>query len=71
MRINSVVTRDGRRAISVLYDCTLKLWDLQSGQMVASFVGDRPFTCCAIAPDNVTIVADDNGGGVHFFRIEG
>src|SRR5207237_590779 len=65
------VTPDSKRTIFASGDCTLKLWDLASGQVIASFGGDRPFYCCAIAPDNVTVVAGDAGGGVHFFKIEG
>ena len=31
------VSADGRRAISASFDRTLKLWDLQSGEMLRTF----------------------------------
>ncbi|NER31065.1 MAG: WD40 repeat domain-containing protein, partial [Symploca sp. SIO1C4] len=31
------ITSDGRYAISTSYDCTLKVWDLRSGKVIASF----------------------------------
>ena len=49
---------------------TLKVWDLATGRCVATFWGDSPFLTCAVAPDGVTIVAGDQAGVVHFFRLE-
>ncbi|MEG4854677.1 WD40 repeat domain-containing protein [Microcoleus sp. B5-D4] len=64
------VTADGKRAISGSRD-TLKVWDLTTGNIIASFMSDNPIASCAIAPDGVTIVAGDESGRVYFLRLEG
>jgi WD40 repeat protein len=70
--VNSVaISRDGQRAVSASSDRTLKVWDLATGRCIATFWGDSPFLTCAVAPDGVSIVAGDQAGGVHFFRLEG
>ena len=65
------IAPDGLTAISASDDNTLKIWDLLSGQEVASFSGDGGFNCCAILPDGVSVVAGDVSGRVHFLRLEG
>ena len=65
------IAPDGKTAISASWDNTLKIWDLLSGEEVASFSGEYGFTCCAISPDGVTVVAGDDSGRVHFLRLEG
>ncbi len=65
------MTPDGKWAISGSTDHTLKIWDLESRQVIASFIGDGAIQCCAIAPDGVTIVAGEASGRVHFLRLEG
>jgi WD40 repeat protein len=50
---------------------TIKVWDLSSGKVIASFTGESSIACCAIAPDGVTIVAGDTSGRVYFLRLEG
>ena len=64
------VTADGKRALSGSGDNTLKLWNLETGEVIASFTGDSPIICCAVAPDGVTIVAGEASGQVHFLLIE-
>ena len=61
---------DSKRVLSASHDRTLKLWDLSTGTLITSFTSDRPFDCCAIAPDGKTVVAGDRAGKVHFFSIE-
>ncbi|MEH1978728.1 MAG: hypothetical protein V7L27_05560 [Nostoc sp.] len=39
--------------------------------MIATFTGEYPISCCAVAPDGVTIVAGDTSGRVHFLRLQG
>jgi predicted ATPase len=62
---------DGKRALSGSDDNTLKVWDLQSGEVIACFSGESAIWCCAIAPDGKTIVAGEASGRVHFLRLEG
>jgi WD40 repeat protein len=50
---------------------TIKVWDLSSGNVIASFMGESSIASCAIAPDKVTIVAGDESGRVYFLRLEG
>ncbi len=49
----------------------LKLWDLASGECLATFTADAPIPACALAPDDRTLVAGDSTGRVHFLRLEG
>ncbi|MEG3972674.1 WD40 repeat domain-containing protein [Microcoleus sp. T2B6] len=70
--VNAVsVTADGRSRISGSSDNTLKVWDLNTGNVIASFTGESPIACCAIAPDGVTIVAGARSGRVYFLRLQG
>ena len=63
------VTPDGKHAVSASADHTLKVWELASGEVV-TFTADARLLSCAVAPDNVTVVAGDNSGSVHFLRLE-
>ncbi|MEY3870106.1 MAG: hypothetical protein RLZZ338_3997 [Cyanobacteriota bacterium] len=70
--VNAVaLTPDGTRVVSASSDNTLKVWDLMTGKEEMTFGGDAEFTCCAVSPDGRTIVAGDQSGMVHFFRMEG
>ena len=63
------VTPDGRRAVSAPGDNTLKVWDLDSGAVIAGFTCDGAAECCAFAePDR--ILAGDAGGRLHFLKLE-
>ena len=64
------VSADGRRVISGSYDHTLKLWDINSGKLVATFFGEGAITSVQFAPQIKTIVAGDASGAVHFLRLE-
>ncbi|OUL32462.1 hypothetical protein BV375_09645 [Nostoc sp. 106C] len=64
------VTPNGKQVVSGSDDNTLKVWDLESGQVIATFTGDSPIHCCAVAPDGVTIVAGEQSGKLHFLRLE-
>jgi WD40 repeat protein len=63
------VTADGKRAVSASEDRTLKLWDLDTGLLIATFHGDAPALCCASA-DERRIVAGDSGRRVYFLSLE-
>jgi WD40 repeat protein len=65
------MTPDGTRVVSGAKDNTVKVWDLDSGQVLMTFWADAAVEACAVAPDGVTIVAGDELGHVHFLRMEG
>jgi len=64
------LTPDGKQVVSASDDHTLKVWDLHSGEEIATFTGESNILCCAVAPDGLTIVAGDNSGRLHFLRLE-
>ncbi|HUW84091.1 MAG TPA: NB-ARC domain-containing protein [Phycisphaerae bacterium] len=64
------VTPDGRQAVSGSFDNTLRVWDLETGRVVATFSADGAVTACAVVPDGLTIVAGDALGQVHILRLE-
>ncbi|MBE8971018.1 hypothetical protein IQ277_33905 [Nostocales cyanobacterium LEGE 12452] len=70
--VNAVaVTPNGQQVISASYDNTLKVWNLVTGEIIATFTGEGSISCCAVAPDRMTIVAGEVSGRVHFLRLEG
>ena len=65
------ITPDGKKAVSASSDNTLKVWNLETGKEIVTFIGDSIISCCAIAPDGLTIVAGESSGRIHFLRLEG
>ena len=59
------VTADGRFAVSASRDNTLKVWDLATGQSLATVETHARLRCCAITPDGKTLLAGDQLGGLH------
>jgi len=64
------VTADGKRVVSAAGDKTLKVWDLESGEVLATFTCDGAAFCCAFSDALKLIVAGDAGGHVHFLQLE-
>ena len=64
------VTPDGQRAVSASLDQTLKVWDLEIGEVVATFTGDGVADCCAFSDALELIVAGDSRGHVHSLHLE-
>ena len=58
-----------KRAVSGSNDRTLKVWDLASGDVLATLTCDAGVMSCASAGENL-IVAGDSGGHLHFLRLE-
>ncbi|MCP4544671.1 MAG: hypothetical protein GY832_46820 [Chloroflexi bacterium] len=70
-QITSVaVTPDGQRAVSTSNDGTLKVWDLQTGKLIATFTAEESIRSCAITLDSLTAVAGSSGGHVYSLRLE-
>jgi WD40 repeat protein len=71
------VTADGQRAVSASDDRTLRVWDLESGRVIATFYGEGPLLACDIVPasgrsgGSLLIVAGGTSGRVHFLQLEG
>ena len=59
----AALTLDGRRAVSVSGDQRLVVWDLDSGEEIASFRGDAALVAVAAADDR-TFVAGAGMAGV-------
>ena len=65
------VTNDGSRAISTSDDRTLKVWNLETGEVLGNFTGESALYTCVLSSDGQTIVAGEESGRVHFLRLEG
>ncbi len=48
----------------------MKLWDLETGEVLATFTCDAAAYCCAFSEALKLIVAGDQGGHLHFLRLE-
>ncbi len=64
------ITPDGRRVVSGSRDTTLKVWDLETGALICTFICEGSVDCAAVAPDGRTVVAGDVLGRVYFLRLE-
>jgi len=64
------VSADQRRLISASEDHTVRLWDLQAGELLAVFTADSPILACAATPDCEILVAGDALGAVHFLHFD-
>ena len=64
------ITADDRRVVSASEDKTLKVWDLETGALICTFICEGFVSCAAVAPDGRTFVAGDAAGRVYFLRLE-
>ena len=60
---------DGQRVVAASADDTLKVWDVETGVLLATFTCDTLAYCCAFINDRKLIVGD-RLGRVHFLRLE-
>ncbi|WP_052311093.1 WD40 repeat domain-containing protein [Anabaena sp. PCC 7108] len=69
--VNAVaVTADSKRLISGSRDKTVKVRNLETGEEIATFIGDADFHSCGVTPNDLTIVAGDRSGRLHFLKLE-
>jgi WD40 repeat protein len=64
------ISQDGSRAISGSYDNTLRLWDLETGRILAEFSGEGSIMAIALSRDGQRMVAGDSLGRVHLLALE-
>src|SRR5262245_36576188 len=57
------VTPDGRRVLSASNDSTVRMWDIASGNSLATFVGHDAFVCSLSVSDNEQILATGAADG--------
>ncbi|QIR35378.1 hypothetical protein HCG51_00530 [Tolypothrix sp. PCC 7910] len=69
--VNAVaLTPDGKYVISGSWDYMLKVYNWQTAKGIASFTGESPVLCCAVAGDGVRVVAGGMLGKLYFFRLQ-
>jgi WD40 repeat protein len=60
---------DGRTLISASVDCTVKAWQVESGECTATFYADAGILSLASGPNGI-IAAGDDAGHIGLFRID-
>jgi WD40 repeat protein len=55
--------------VSAGIDRSVRLWDLTSGQQLATFIADAPVICCEIDTNGQTVLAGDQSGMIHILRL--
>ncbi len=50
-------------------DKSIKLWDLETGENVATFSTESPLWSCALAADGQMAFAGDELGNLHFLKV--
>ena len=65
------LTQDGRQIIFTSEEGSLQVWDIETGEEVASFNSDYGLNACAVSAEGSTIVAGGKTGKIHLFALEG
>ena len=63
------MTPDGKRAVSASDDRTLKVWNLDTGELIVSITLDGSLQCVALSLDGVTVMAGDAAGSVYCLEL--
>jgi len=64
------ISQNGKQAISGSFDNTLRLWDLETGRILAEFSGEGSIMAIALSRDGQRMVAGDASGRVHLLALE-
>ena len=64
------VTPDGQRAVSTSDDGTLKVWDLETEEVLATFTCDNEALLCAFSKALDVVLAADGGNHLHTLHLE-
>jgi WD40 repeat protein len=63
------LSHDETMALSISADCSLRLWEVSSGALIASYICDEGWSCCSIIGQGERVVAGDFGGNVHLLEL--
>jgi WD40 repeat protein len=63
------LSEDGKHALSGSTDNALKLWNVETARVLASFTGESSFLAIACTPDGRRVVAGDRSGRVHLLDV--
>ena len=64
------VTPDGRRAVSASEDVTLRIWDLESGQLLRTLEGHLGGVEVAVTPDGRRVVSGSKDKTLRVWDLE-
>jgi WD40 repeat protein len=62
---------NGRRVCTGAYDGSLKVWDIDTGYLLAVFYAEHTIKDFAMTSDITTIIAGNAFGNVHLLHLEG
>jgi WD40 repeat protein len=67
------ITPDRRQVVSASQDGGIKVWDLTTRSLKASFTGDNQLTACCASNQfrSKVFVAGEQSGQVHILQLEG
>ncbi len=63
------ISPDGQYLVSVAEDKILKLWNIKTGQMIATYYFDFYAMKCCFSPDGNFILVGDRNGHLHYLKI--
>jgi|GEM_PF-5776149 len=61
---------DGNSAVSASNDNTIEIWELENGEMIATFSADAEILSFSISPRRPILAASDRLGMIHFLELE-
>lgn len=67
--VTEPISGDGSRAISGSGYRTVRVWEVDRGQPLATFSGEGGITACRITPSGTTMIAADASGQLHILEL--